>query len=169
MQVSPALKTAHGAGDTVFRAGGSLTYRDKELPQDACNAGRLLSFGKTSEAALASNANSPFASGLSPKGKLVSATTAKPSFYGTPLVSWEPAIAASAYEVQWGKKRYPFTAAATPILTYGTSAVLPLTTGTWYYRVRGINLKLPIGARAMAWSKALPVVVAKPKFKIVKK
>ena len=167
--ISPALKNAHGAGDRVFRAGGSLTYQDIELPQDACNSGRVLSFGKTSEATLAAKANSPFASGLSPKGKLVSATSAKPSFYGTPLVSWEPAIAASAYELQWSKKRYPFTAATTPILTYGTSAVLPLTTGTWYYRVRGINLKLPIGARAMAWSRPLPIVVAKPKFKIVQK
>jgi hypothetical protein len=165
--VSPALKNTHGAGDTVFRAGGSLTYRDLELPQDACNAGRVLSFGKTSDAALAANANSPFASGLSPTGKLVSASSARPKFYGAPLVSWQPALAASAYEVQWSKSRYPFTAETTPILTYGTSAVLPLTAGTWYYRVRGINLTLPIGARAMAWSTALPILVAKPKFKIV--
>jgi hypothetical protein len=167
--ISPALKNTHGAGDTVFRAGGSLTYRDIELPQDACNAGRSLTFGKTSETTLAASANSPFASGLSPSGKLVSAKSAKPAFYGTPLVSWQPALAASAYEVQWSKTRYPFTTAATPILTYGTSAVLPLTAGTWYYRVRGINLTLPVGARAMAWSKQLPIVVAKPKFKIVGK
>jgi hypothetical protein len=169
--IAPALKNAHGAGDTVFRAGGALTHKDLELPQDACNAGRVLSFGKTSETALAAsgNANAPFASGLSPTGKLVSATTPKPSFYGSPLVSWEPALAASAYEVQWSKTKYPFTTQTTPILTYGTSAVLPLTAGTWYYRVRGINLTLPVGARAMAWSPAQPVVVAKPKFKIVTK
>jgi hypothetical protein len=165
--VSPPLKNTHGPGDTVTRAGGSLTYRDLELPQDVCNAGRVLSFGKTSEPALASNKNSPFASGLSPTGKLVSATSAKPSFYGPPLVSWEPTLAAAAYEVQWSKVKYPFTTAATPILTYGTSAILPLTAGTWYYRVRGINLALPAGARAMAWSPSQPIVVAKPKFKIV--
>ncbi len=167
--VSPALRNTHGAGDTVTRAGGSLTYRDLELPQDVCNAGRVLSFGKTSEPALASTKNSPFASGLSPTGKLVSATTTKPSFYGPPLVSWQPTLAAAAYEVQWSKSRYPFITAATPILTYGTSAMLPLTAGTWYYRVRGINLSLPSGARAMAWSDAQPIVVAKPKFKIVSK
>jgi hypothetical protein len=165
--VSPPLKNTHGAGDTVSRAGGSLTYRDLELPQDVCNAGRVLSFGKTSEPALAASSNQPFASGLSPTGKLVSAKTAKPSFYGPPLVSWQPTLNASAYEVQWSKSRYPFITAATPILTYGTSSILPLTAGTWYYRVRGINLTLPAGARAMAWSTALPIVVAKPKFKIV--
>jgi hypothetical protein len=169
--IAPPLKNTHGAGDTVFRAGGALTYRDLELPQDACNGGRILSFGKTSEPALAASgkANSPFASGLSPNGKLVSAASSKPTFYGAPLVSWEPALAASAYEVQWSKTRYPFTTETTPILTYGTSAVLPLTAGTWYYRVRGINLTLPVGARAMAWSTPLPIVVAKPKFKIVAK
>ena len=167
--IAPPLKNTHGAGDTVFRAGGSLTYRDLELPQDACNAGRVLSFGKTSEPALAANKNSPYASGLSPTGKLVSAKSSKPAFYGAPLVSWWPAVAASAYEVQWSKSRYPFTTETTPILTYGTSAVLPLTAGTWYYRVRGINLTLPAGARAMAWSNPLPIVVAKPKFKIISK
>jgi hypothetical protein len=167
--VAPAMLNAHGVGETVWRAGGNLTYRDLELPQDVCNAGRVLSFGKTSEPALASNSNSPFASGLSPTGKLVSAKTAKPSFYGPPLVSWQPTLAASAYEVQWSKTKYPFTTAATPILTYGTSAILPLTAGTWYYRVRGVNLALPTGARAMAWSPAQPIVVAKPKFKIISK
>jgi hypothetical protein len=167
--VSPALKNTHGAGDTVSRAGGNLTYRDLELPQDACAAGRVMTFGKTSELALSEKGNTPFASGLSPTGKLISAKTAKPSFYGPPLVSWEPAVAANAYEVQWSKTAYPFVTEATPALTFGTSTVLPLTAGTWYYRVRGINLGLPQGARAMAWSSQQPIIVAKPKFKIVKK
>ncbi len=165
--VSPALSKSHGVGDAVVRSGGSLTYTDLELPQDACASGRVLTFGKTGEPAAASNGNLPFASGLSPDGRLVSASSSKPSFYGTPLVSWEPALAASAYEVQWSKTAYPFVTVTTPILTYGTSAVLPLTPGKWWYRVRGLNLALPAGARAMAWSTALPVVVAKPTFKIV--
>ena len=59
-------ETKFSAGDTVWRAGGALTYRDMELPQDVCNAGRVLSFGKTSEPALAATSKSPFASGLSP-------------------------------------------------------------------------------------------------------
>jgi hypothetical protein len=167
--VAPALANTHGAGDSVQRTGGNLTYQDLELPQDACAAGRILTFGKTGQLTLASSGNSPFVSGLSPTGKLTSPTRSRPVFYGTPLVSWQPALAASAYEGQWSKVRYPFVAAATPILTYGTSATLPLTAGHWWYRVRGINLALPAGARAMAWSRAVPVMVAKPKFAIVKK
>jgi hypothetical protein len=166
--VSPALANTHGAGDAVVRAGGALAYQDLELPQDACAAGRILSFGKTGQPALASRGNSPYVSGLSPDGKLSSPMRSTPTFYGTPLVSWQPALAASAYEVQWSKKRYPFVTAATPILTYGTSVTLPLTPGRWWYRVRGINLSLPAGARAMAWSQALPVRVAKPTFRIAK-
>src|SRR5207248_1848597 len=120
------------------------------------------------EPALAANANrAPFVSGLSPTGKLFSATTTTPSVYGAPLVSWQPALGAGAYEVQWSKTRYPFKIAATPILTYGTSATLPLTPGTWYYRVRGLNLGLPGGARAMGWSEVIGIVVAKPKFTVV--
>ena len=162
--VSPALANAHGAGDTVLRSGGELTYRDLELPQDACAAGRVLTFGKTSQPTLASATSAPFASGLSPTGRLTSASKGKRSFYGSPLVSWQPALGASAYEVQWSKTRYPFVTVTTPILTYGTSALLPLQPGKWWYRVRGINLALPAGARAMAWSKRQPLVVAKPTF-----
>src|SRR5207245_6991099 len=31
--ISPALRNAHGAGETVARLGGSIEYRDEELPQ----------------------------------------------------------------------------------------------------------------------------------------
>ena len=165
--VAPALKNAHGAGDAVDRTGGELTYRDDELPQDACAAGRIRSFGKTSEPTLTGGGKAPFATRLSPWGKLVSASSATPRFYGTPLVSWQPALGASVYEVQWSKSRYPFVTTTTPVLTAGTSAVLPLTPGKWWYRVRGLNLALPAGARAMAWSKTQAVVVAKPTFAVV--
>jgi hypothetical protein len=166
--VSPALRFAHGGGESVVRLGGNVEYRDLELPQDACSAGRVLTFGKTSEPATATNSSrAPFVSGLSPTGKLFSATTTTPSVYGAPLVSWQPALGAGAYEVQWSATRYPFKIAATPILTYGTSATLPLTPGKWWYRVRGLNLGLPGGARAMGWSDVVGIVVAKPKFTIV--
>ena len=166
--VSPALRNAHGAGETVSRLGGQVEYRDEELPQDACAAGRVATFGKTSEPALTASSNlAPFASGLTPSGTLASAKGPKPSFYGSPLVSWQPALGASAYELQWSKSRYPFRVAATPLLTYGTSAVLSLTPGTWWYRVRGIDLSLPVGARAMAWSPPTALIVAKPKFTVV--
>jgi hypothetical protein len=166
--VSPELKFAHGAGDRVVRIGGTIQYRDLELPQDACESGRVLTFGKTSEPALTKALGVvPFASGLSPTGRLVSAQAPTPVFYGAPVVNWQPALGASAYEVQWSKSAYPFKPAATPVLTYATSTVLPLTPGNWWYRVRGLNLALPAGARAMGWSDPVAIVVARPRYKVV--
>ena len=52
-------------------------------------------------------------------------------------------------------------------LTLGTSTVLPLKPGTWYYRVRGFNYALPTGAQQMSWSDPAKIVVAKPRFRIV--
>jgi hypothetical protein len=79
------------------------------------------------------------------------------------------------YEVQWSKKGYPFKPEPNPqndnalgTLTLGTSTVLPLKPGTWYYRVRGFNFALPTGAQQMSWSDPARIVVAKPKFRVVK-
>jgi hypothetical protein len=83
-------------------------------------------------------------------------------------VAWNPAAGAHAYEVQWSRKADPFQPAAKPIVTYATSVVLSLKPGTWYYRVRGLNLTLPAGAQPLSWSDPVKVVVAKPRFKIVK-
>ena len=47
-------------------------------------------------------------------------------------------------------------------------ALLPLKSGTWFYRVRGVNNLLPGAAKAMTWSKPQMVKVARPKFKIVR-
>ena len=62
----------------------------------------MQSFGKGSRP-LVAGSGSPFVSGLSPKGRLTSAATARPSFYGSPLVAWEPALGADQYQVQWSK------------------------------------------------------------------
>ena len=65
-----------------------------------------------------------------------------PSFYGTPLVAWQPALGADQYQVQWSKKSYPWVKVGEKF-TYATSALLPLEPGLWYYRVRGVNFSLP--------------------------
>ncbi len=170
--LASVLKFAHGPGEPVVRTGGNLQYRDLELPQDVCAAGRVMRFGKDSEPSLTA-AGDLFASGLSSNGKLVSAQSTS-KFYGNPLVAWTPAFGAYAYEVQWSKTRYPFTpqpdpqnAGALGTMTFGTSAVLPLTPGTWYYRVRGFDFSLRTGSQQMTWSDPAKIVVAKPKFKIV--
>ena len=171
LSLATALKQAHGTGEPVTRTTGNLIYRDLELPQEVCASGRVMWFGKSSEPTLVT-AGAPFASGLSPRGRLVSAAGAASSFYGSPLVAWTPALGADAYHVQWSKKRYPFT----PELSGGTagqlalttSAVLPLTPGTWWYRVRGISWRLPSNAQYMSWSDATRIVVTKPTFSVAK-
>jgi hypothetical protein len=166
------LKFAHGPGEPIVRTGGNLQYDDLELPQDVCAAGRIKRFGKNSEPSLTA-AGELFASGLSPSGRLTAGRTSS-AFYGNPLVAWTPALGASAYEVQWSKTRYPFTPRPNPqnqgalgTMTLGTSVVLPLPVGTWWYRVRGFNLNLPSGAQQMSWSDPSKIVVARPKFRVV--
>ncbi|MFN2627458.1 MAG: hypothetical protein ABR569_02325 [Gaiellaceae bacterium] len=171
--IGTKLTFAHSSGDPIVRASGGLQYRDLELAQDACSSGRVSRFGKSSEPSLTS-AGRLFASGLAPTSPphLTSALHAA-SFYGTPLVSWTPALGATAYQVQWSKKLYPFTAEPDPatkaagLLTTSTSTVLPLGAGKWWYRVRGYNYSLQTSSQAMGWSDPVQIVVARPRFTIV--
>ena len=178
LTLAAPLKFAHGVGEPIVRTGGNLQYTDLELPQDVCDPKdptqykRVARFGKNSEPSLTA-AGELFASGLSPKGRLTAGTSSQ-AFYGAPLVAWTPALGATVYEVQWSKKRYPFkpeldsqNSNAHGRITLGTSTVLPLKPGTWYYRVRGFNYSLPTGAQQMSWSDPAKIVVAKPKFKVV--
>jgi hypothetical protein len=168
---STATLLAHGQGEPIVRLGSGIAYQDMELPQDVCAAGRVARFGFDSEPSLVAG-DDPFASGLSPAGRLTSAVRTD-SFFKSPLVSWTPALGADAYQVQWSKTASPFVAAAGPdgtagTMTGGTSAILPLTPGTWYYRVRGIDWSLPTGAQWMGWSDVTTIVVRNATFKVVK-
>ena len=146
----------------------SIEYIDAELPQDACAAGRMSTFGKVSEAAVTAS-GAPYVTGLSPNGTLLSAKRTRPVVYGTPLVAWKPALGADRYDVQWSRKAYPWTKAGT-IETPATSAMLPLAKpGVWYYRVRGISLALPEGGRQMSWSDPVAMRVSGPRFRIVRR
>lgn len=170
--IATPLKMAHGAGELVVRTSGNIQYRDAELAQDACAAGRVMRFGKESEPTLTSGGDA-FASGLSPTGRLASAQDT-PTFYGSPLVAWTPALGAETYAVQWSKKRQPFVPETDPasgalgMMTLNTSAILPLEPGTWYYRVRGYDYSLPESAQAMSWSEPQKVVVTRPTFTVVR-
>ena len=161
---------AHGVGDSVIRAGSSLQYIDSELPQDVCAAGRVQRVGIASQPSLTS-AQTPFATGLSSTGRLTSAVQTS-KFYGSPLVAWTAAYNADLYEIQYSKTAYPFKPEIDPrstvrgFLTFDTSDVLPLTSGTWYYRVRGIDFSLPSGDQQMSWSDTQKLVVAPPTFSV---
>ncbi|HUG64122.1 MAG TPA: hypothetical protein VMK83_02795 [Gaiellaceae bacterium] len=147
----------------VVSEDGSFAYYDAESPQDACEAGRIASFGKVSRPAITS-AGTPYVSGLSPKGRLLAQAGARPVVYSTPLVAWRPVVGATAYEVQWSRTKYPWRARGSAV-TYATSSVLQLGAGVWYYRVRGLN-SAQIGTPAMTWSAPVAVKVVRPTFRI---
>jgi hypothetical protein len=161
---------AHPAGDAVAHASGSISYTDAELAQDACAAGRVQRLG-ISSAPTVTSATTPYATGLSSTGRLTSAANTS-KFYGRPLVAWTPAFNADIYEIQYSKKAYPFKPELDPrsssrgYLTFSTSDVLPLSAGTWWYRVRGIDYNLPTGVQQMSWSTPQRLVVAPPTFKV---
>jgi hypothetical protein len=168
--LAAAVTLPHPIGDLVARAGGSVQYVDIELPQDVCAGGRVQRLGISSEPSLTS-AQTPFVTGLSSEGRLTSAAhTSK--FYGAPLIAWTPAFNADIYEVQYSKKAYPFKPELDPrskvkgFMTFSTSDVLPLSAGTWWYRVRGIDYNLPTGVQQMSWSDPEKLVVSPPRFKI---
>ena len=172
LTIATPTNQAHPVGDPVIRAGSTLQYIDTELPQDVCAAGRVQRLGIASQPSLTS-AQAPFATGLSSTGRLTSAVQTS-KFYGSPLVAWTPAFNADLYEIQYSKTKYPFTPEIDPrstvrgYLTFDTSDVLPLTSGTWYYRVRGIDFNLPTGVQQMSWSDAQKLVVSPPSFKVAK-
>ena len=163
--LSGPLQISHAAGEDVVRPSGGVKYYEAELTQEACASGRVLTFAKSSEPAVTGQ-SAPFVSGLSPNGKLVAATGTKPKFYGAPLIAWRPTAATDEYEVQWSHKRYPWRTAGT-LKTVATSLSLPLSPGTWYYRVRGLD-SLMIGSRPeLSWSNPVRLIVTKPRFRIV--
>jgi len=166
------LTLGHSPGEPIVRSSGNLRYRDLELAQDVCANGRVARFAKNSEPALTA-AGELFATGLSTLGKLITSTRTS-VFYGAPLVAWTPALGAAMYQVQWSKTGSPFkpepnpqNAGARGMLVLGTSAVLPLSPRTWYYRVRGFSFSLPTNAQQMSWSDPAKIVVAKPKFRLI--
>jgi hypothetical protein len=160
-----AIEPKSSAGASAPGAAVPIRYRETELPQDACQSGRVMRFGKTTPPVITSSSR-PFSSGLSPTGRLVSAGRPTPSFYGTPLVAWESVLGAQEYEIQWSKSANPWRPLGS-LMTPATSSLLPLEPGTWYYRVRGYNhsfLKRP----QMAWSTPAALKVSKPTFSVVK-
>ncbi len=143
---------------------GSLSYHDVEVPQDACAAGRILSFGKSSQPVVSAS-GTPYVAGLSPTGRLLTSVTRTPTVYGSPLISWQPAKGASAYEIQWSRRAYPWSTVGRKV-TYATSALLNLRPGKWFYRVRGLNLDQLV-IPYMSWSQPVHINVARPTFRLI--
>jgi hypothetical protein len=150
-------------GIRIDEESGQFSYWDVEVPQDACQAGRIATFGKQSQPAITTS-GSPFVSGLSPNGRFLSQAGGRPVVYSAPLVAWRPVIGATQYEVQGSRVKYPWRKRGST-RTFATSAVLKMSPGLWYYRVRGLNAA-QVGTPAMTWSTPVAVKVAKPTFRI---
>jgi hypothetical protein len=163
--LSSGLGAAHLPGELVDRMGGGVTYTDAELTQDSCASGRRLSFAKESDPVVTGE-KAPYVSGLSPNGKLVAASKSAPHFYGQPLVAWQTVPGADQYEAQWSRKAYPWKTAGSQF-TWGSSLTLPLSPGTWYYRVRGLDFGMIGSKQQMSWSDPVRLVVTKPRFRVV--
>jgi hypothetical protein len=140
-------------------------YQDLMLPQDACQAGSVKEFGRRSVDPSLRDSQGLFATGLSPNGRLLSASSRRSSFYGASLVAWTPATGAASYDIEWSKTKYPWHVAGRQH-TPATSAMLPLKSGTWWYRVRGVNPYLP-GNQKMSWSSKMSLRIAKPTFRVI--
>jgi hypothetical protein len=142
-----------------------VEYHELVPAQDRCQSGNVVEFGKDSSPVLAGQ-GTPYASGLSPSGRLIAARGSQVTFYGQPLVAWRPVQGASGYEVQWSRTREEWRAKGM-IETEGTAAVLPVNPGQWWYRVRARNPFLPGVVKRMAWSTPHRITVAKPRFAVL--
>jgi hypothetical protein len=142
----------------------TVDFQDVVLPQDACQAGDVQMFQKRSTEPVLSESAAPYVTGLSPAGRMVSAVNSHSRFYGAPLVAWTPSTGATKYDVEWSRTSNPWHAAGRK-QTPATSLVLPLTPGTWYYRVRGLNPWLPKNA-SLRWSGPMRVQIAPPTFSV---
>jgi hypothetical protein len=151
------------------KSGTPIEYQDAAVPQDACQAGDVMSFGKVSQPVVTS-AGTPFVSGLAPNGRVVSSAAKVPVLHDSPLIAWQPAVGATTYEVQLSHKLYPWQTTWTQT-TEATAIVLPLgknDVGAWYYRVRGVNPALPAGAQKMSWSSPVRITITGDRFSVVK-
>jgi hypothetical protein len=135
----------------LVTADQKVEYHDVGFAEDMCQAGRAGTFGKSSAPAVEKASGVPYVSGMTSAGLVRGAQSAKPSFFGKVVVAWRPAPGATMYQVQWSKKANPFKAAGS-MKTGATSALLNLSDGVWYYRVRGLDKSIPATAQGMSWT-----------------
>jgi hypothetical protein len=153
---------------TIFSMSDDPTASDLKLGyQD--EAGNFMGFGKVSRPVV-TTAGKPFVSGVAPTGRTIAAVGQHAEVYASPIVAWQPAVGATTYQVELSRTLYPWHPVR-GLLTPATSVQLPLTkfdAGTWFYRVRGFNEALPVGAQAMTWSPIVRIKITGDRFAIVK-
>ena len=88
-------------------------------------------------------------------------------FYGSPIVAWRPAPGQRRIRSSGHERSTPWRSARRLDVTAGTSVSLPLKSGSYWYRVRGVDPAMPTGRQFMTWSTPLSITVAQPKFRLV--
>jgi len=165
--VVPVTVSAQSTDDAAG-SDTSFAYEDAAVPQDVCESGTIMNFGKVTRPVVTA-AGQPFVSGVAPKGRMVAAVRSQGSVYQLPIVAWQPAAGATTYEIDLSRSAYPWRTVK-KLTTPATAITLPLTkfaAGTWFYRVRGVNGALPSGAQAMTWSAPIAIRITGDRFKIV--
>ncbi len=164
-----STSSSSSSGTSGSSGSQAIAYHDMAVPQDACQSGDSMSFGKVSQPVV-TKAGTPYLSGVGSGGRVVSAASPNPVVFASPIAAWQPVIGASKYQVQMSRTLYPWHSAKF-VGTPATSVVLPVTkfdAGVWYYRVRGIDEDLPKGAQAMAWSTPVRVRVTGNQVSVVR-
>jgi hypothetical protein len=167
--VVPVLVQSKGVFDAKS-SDQAIEYQDNAIPEDQCEKGLGMSFGKVSQPVVTATSSTPYVSGLAPSGRYVATASREPMVHDSPLVAWQPAVGAVSYDLELSRRAYPWRAER-KLSTYATSAVLPLKktdAGIWYYRVRGVNPALPDGAQQMSWSAPVRIKITGDQFVVVK-
>jgi hypothetical protein len=137
------------------------TFHDLKSPRAACAANRA-TFTEAVGVPVPTRARVPFATGLSPSGRLASATSASGRFYGPPVVAWAAVPGAAQYQVEWSRSTVPWQRVGV-ITTYANSVTLPLGPGMWWYRVRVLD-----GSGATpVWSAPVELQITTPTFSVI--
>jgi hypothetical protein len=152
----------------ILTVDGLVEYHDVEFAEDMCQAGNVVSMGKTSAPVIEKASGVPYLSGMVASGKVRGATTDKPQFYGRVVIAWNPAPGAARHQIQWSRKANPFKSAGS-VTTPSTSALVNLPLGVWYYRVRGVDKTLPTKLRGMTWTDPQYVKILPRSFTVMKK
>jgi len=136
------------------------TLADQQDPQAGCRAAAA-TFVRGAAGPAVGSARTPFATGLSPSGRVSS----QPRLYGSPVVAWQPVAGATRYDVQWSRSDDPWRTVGA-VRTYATAVTLPVGPGTWWYRVRGIDGSVH-GDPWLSFSKPVRLTIATPTFTVV--
>ena len=123
------------------------------MPQDECQAGDAMSFGKVSQPVVTS-AGTPWVSGLAPSGRVVASAAKVPVLHDSPLVAWQPAVGATTLRDRAVAALLPVEGHVGTRGPGNVDRAAPRHEGRRHLVVPhpGRQSRSPTGAQAMSWS-----------------